>query len=641
MRKREKEILRYVIENERVSLNEMILEFGVSRRTLYYALSEINDFIKKAGTIQLIQKKYRFIGNMTVLKSLLGEESAFTEYLEYEKRKEYILRKIFMNEKVTIDQMAGEMLVSKNTVVLTFNKMKKDLKALNLGMQYKRKYMIIGEEEAVRKLFLVTLHSEKFYPVDNHQLNDFEKKYGLNLTDASLSQLSLFIDFIKIRVNTRHALSAYKFTEEAKKLPYYEAIKDIVHFKLNEYEQAYITTYISSLSSLNQEVNEEKIRHMADKIISQFEYRISVPIEDKDKIRKNLVRHLSSSYNRIKFRFPVNNPMLLEIKSKYKNIFLITKSIIENMSNFPELIGISEEEVAFIAIYFGAYLKSQEKRLQYQGNQVLIVCHNGLTISKSLEMQIYRHLPFIDVVASIPIKDIKGFDEKYDHIISTVELKEFENVIVVNPILTKYDIGSIMERVFMYSPHIERINIQDIMRLIRNHADITDEDKLRKEIENVLYHLDKSETEKPELKDLITKDKIQIVERVKNWKEAIGMAARPIIKDKSITNQYVKAMIDTIEEKGPYVVLADRFALPHASVEDGVRRLSMSMLIIKEPVDLRGKLVNIMMVLAPIDNSLHLKALGSLFELFSDEKHIRAIIESSTIEHILKLVRKE
>ncbi|MGL5563534.1 MAG: PTS sugar transporter subunit IIA [Tannerellaceae bacterium] len=64
-------------------------------------------------------------------------------------------------------------------------------------------------------------------------------------------------------------------------------------------------------------------------------------------------------------------------------------------------------------------------------------------------------------------------------------------------------------------------------------------------------------------------------------------------------------MINSILTHGPYIVLKDRFALPHASGGSGVNRLSMSLLVVEEEVDLLGKPVNVFMVSAPVDNSSH------------------------------------
>ncbi len=52
------------------------------------------------------------------------------------------------------------------------------------------------------------------------------------------------------------------------------------------------------------------------------------------------------------------------------------------------------------------------------------------------------------------------------------------------------------------------------------------------------------------LSDLLNKDTIQIDDEADmNWEEAIYKAAIPLLKNKSIENKYVDAMIDSVSKK--------------------------------------------------------------------------------------------
>ena len=125
---------------------------------------------------------------------------------------------------------------------------------------------------------------------------------------------------------------------------------------------------------------------------------------------------------------------------------------------------------------------------------------------------------------------------------------------------------------------------------------------------------------------------------VDNWKSAIELAAKPLLEEGTIEQTYVDQMIASVEEHGPYIVLADEFALPHASAASGVHELSMSLLIVKEPVDLLGKPVRLFMVLATIDNSSHMKALASLTEILYDDANMK-LFQSGDISAIMKLIQ--
>lgn len=93
-------------------------------------------------------------------------------------------------------------------------------------------------------------------------------------------------------------------------------------------------------------------------------------------------------------------------------------------------------------------------------------------------------------------------------------------------------------------------------------------------------------------------DKIQIMEKVGDWKEAIRIGAKPLLENDSIEDRYIDSMIEMCKKYNAYIVLADRFAMPHASHECGVKKMGVSLLVVKEPVDFLGKPVQVILTLA-------------------------------------------
>lgn len=143
------------------------------------------------------------------------------------------------------------------------------------------------------------------------------------------------------------------------------------------------------------------------------------------------------------------------------------------------------------------------------------------------------------------------------------------------------------------------------------------------------------------LHQLITKETIVLKEEVRNWKEAIQYASEPLLKKGWIEPGYVQAMIDIIERLGPYVVLTPHVAIAHARPEEGVNRLSMSLLRLKKSVSFgRGQEVHLVIILAAVDRELHLDALSDLSYLLSEEKNIEQMIKTEKIEEVEKLIHQ-
>jgi PTS system ascorbate-specific IIA component len=71
----------------------------------------------------------------------------------------------------------------------------------------------------------------------------------------------------------------------------------------------------------------------------------------------------------------------------------------------------------------------------------------------------------------------------------------------------------------------------------------------------------------------LTEKKIQIVDSVSDWKQAITISAQPLLVDESINENYVEAIFRSHEELGPYYVLAPGLAMPHARPEQGAKKM--------------------------------------------------------------------
>ena len=145
------------------------------------------------------------------------------------------------------------------------------------------------------------------------------------------------------------------------------------------------------------------------------------------------------------------------------------------------------------------------------------------------------------------------------------------------------------------------------------------------------------------LKDLIHEETIQFASHATDWKEAIKTAAKPLLTNEQITTAYVDAMIRSVEELGPYVVIAPGIAIPHARPESGVNEVGMSLLRLDEAVPFSSKekhQVKLLIVLAAADQETHLEALAQLSELLSEEENLAAIYGATDKEEIIELVTK-
>lgn len=117
------------------------------------------------------------------------------------------------------------------------------------------------------------------------------------------------------------------------------------------------------------------------------------------------------------------------------------------------------------------------------------------------------------------------------------------------------------------------------------------------------------------LKDLLTIDRIRCAPAPKTWEAAVRLAAQPLLDCGAALPSYVDEMIRAINEHGPYIVLDEGFALPHARPEAGAKKPCMALLILDRPIDLLGESVQVLLALSAVDNTAHLEAMRELAEL--------------------------
>lgn len=142
------------------------------------------------------------------------------------------------------------------------------------------------------------------------------------------------------------------------------------------------------------------------------------------------------------------------------------------------------------------------------------------------------------------------------------------------------------------------------------------------------------------IEKLLTRKRMQKLDSAVDFEEAIRLASQPLLKEKVIEEEYIQAMIDSVYKNGPYIVLKDYFALPHAAAGESVNEMGMSLLILKEPVDLLGNPIKVFLVLAAVDSTTHLEALSKLSELLMDDA-IYEVFLAGNLDDIEEIINKK
>jgi PTS system ascorbate-specific IIA component len=145
------------------------------------------------------------------------------------------------------------------------------------------------------------------------------------------------------------------------------------------------------------------------------------------------------------------------------------------------------------------------------------------------------------------------------------------------------------------------------------------------------------------LSELIDSEVINLDVECINWMDAIKKGTELLLNKDYIEKSYEEAIIDNFIKLGPYMVIAPGIVLSHARHEQGVKRLSLSIITLKNPVNFGSEMndpVKLIITLAAIDDKSHMKALEELMGLFMNTEDLNSLMMEKDKEKILMLLNK-
>lgn len=141
-----------------------------------------------------------------------------------------------------------------------------------------------------------------------------------------------------------------------------------------------------------------------------------------------------------------------------------------------------------------------------------------------------------------------------------------------------------------------------------------------------------------QLSDLVDPAAIRLDAVAGDWREAIRLSGELLVSTGSIGASYVEAMIRTVEEHGPYIVITPGFALAHSRPDESVLRTAMSFVRLAEPVRFGHETndpVHLVVALAAADSTAHQSALAALAGVLADPDRRQDLEDASSAQEVL------
>lgn len=147
------------------------------------------------------------------------------------------------------------------------------------------------------------------------------------------------------------------------------------------------------------------------------------------------------------------------------------------------------------------------------------------------------------------------------------------------------------------------------------------------------------------LRDFVESNHYLFAQEADSWEEAIRMSCKSLEADGTVESNYADAIIECINEYGPYIILMPLVAMPHSQERAvGVKRTAMAFMRLEKPVSFDPqdpeKDAQLFFTFASCNHDEHLQNIVKLSELLLKEELVAELLKSTSAEDLIKLQEK-
>ncbi|QKS69793.1 PTS sugar transporter subunit IIA [Paenalkalicoccus suaedae] len=602
-----------------MTVTHLAQSFNVSRKAIYDDLEAIRFWLQEEKTGTLSKDS---LGRYSIkqpdrhMEQRMFEESHRFRNFEIKERHAFLLFHLVANPYTTLDELMKHLDVSRNTLQSDMQAVRKVASNANVTIRYyQQHYSFVGDEWTVR-MFLINACSPYVQKLKHETLLPPSRSYGPPLSPQAWDCLDLSIFIQQKRMDLGYTIIELPYSKDGEDPEAtYTALlkKGFSHQK--QLDTSLLTGVTQLLETYTNLTGAKLLPHVDQKILA----------------------HLEPALARGKLGIVMHNPLQQEVEQKYAHTYRLLKMGLRQLAPFPLTDLFEQHEASYLTLLVLSHV--EEKKA---GVPIIVACYEGTSVSYSVKHQLIR--------LGIPDTDIQclSFDnlpESMELLVTTTQIPPHLHAkkwLKVSPILTESDKAK-LQHAIGDGHHVSQ---NSILEIVKRNVSPHSYKAILNEIQ-IQARLEEQRSLKGDqdimLRDLITEETIQLLDRVEDWESAIDVVAAPLINTEKIDATYVAAIKENIHKNGAYIVLREEFALPHARPGEGVNELSMSLTILREPVGFASTEtpVRVMVLLAAVDSSSHLNALAELVELISDEDSFAKLKAATTEQEVLTILQEK
>ncbi len=534
------DLLKYLIQlEEPETIMTISRATNQSRRKIYYHLEKINDALADAGEVISSRPRVGIVltaHQKELCQELLEGVDSYSYVMSMTERMQLtVLYICIAKERVTIEKLMELTEVSRNTVLNDLNEIRNQLASeqyqVNLASTKAQGYFLkchpLNKIQYVHSLlyhiFVEGSHSfvmiltekiKEFIGEDlllsdelqdflNQRVQDVEQDLGKKINRHEIKFMLQVLPYLLLSCRNM-ALSEEEqedlkreFTLIRKRIEYQAAknlnsnLQATFGLQLNDIEISLLAVLLLSyrkdrdIHATSQDF--VQLKEAIDEFIWRFEVSSHFEIENKEDLLRNLLTHCKALLFRKTYGILSKNPLTRQIKEKYADLFAVTKSCSVILEE-AWLISLTDDEVAYLALHMGGFLKHNRAEKQ-DAKRIYLVCDEGVAVQKLLLKQCLYHLP----------------NENLGAVFTTEQFKSVEDILNVDLLITTNDGLETTLPTIQVQPILDYEDVLNITSFVKDQTLSTKGVRFSQELERLLSQYLKDSTRTQELKNKIQK----------------------------------------------------------------------------------------------------------------------------------------
>lgn len=441
--KREQKIINEMIKKERVSIADLLDVVGVSRRTLYRDLQNLQQFLPNYN-IKLIKidNFYQFEGDL----EQLTDRRVVEVFTQTERHFMELILLIFERGKLTnfIDQFA----ISHPTATNDLKVIENNLAYTGAGLVREGGLTVIASEYSKRTLLVSSLASnlstadifnfdalvyertkvaQLFNKIYFKQVTDaFEHAKLVDISDRTQGFLRLFFIVTLERIaQSRFIENHYHFHPSKQALDLVtRVVQNLEQTRINLPEILYLANMVDVLhfdkggNFLFNEKYDTSFSYKVKKLIEEVSSKKGLNFSRDEKILILLNTHLRSSFTLPQLFSDEKNNLITRIQTEHLALFTIVGDVLVDIFEKK----FSNQENALVTLHFVATLESSNRVFPMNA---LLVTSRGRVSMEFLARNLQTQFPFITSVNIMQVSQLtEGIYDDFDIIFTTEKLEQ-------------------------------------------------------------------------------------------------------------------------------------------------------------------------------------------------------------------------